>query len=207
MNDNIIAIMRHFNPEGWEAIVNQIVDRSLSIMQGVGQLFQLLPTSMMNEVIDYAISNAIIRPGFADLLQLCKDEGIEFLVTSGGIDFFVYPILAEFGIPKEHIYCNQSDFNGDHILITWPNPCDGQCTNECGMCKPSIIRKYPTSDYYHILIGDSITDFEGAKIANQVYARSHLIDRCAELQIAYTPFETFFDVITHLQTIIPTTKS
>ena len=82
----------------------------------------MLPASLKQEVIDYAISNAHIRSGFADLLAYCKANDIEFYVTSGGIDFFVYPLLAPFNIPTEHIFCNGSDFSGDQIEITWPHP-------------------------------------------------------------------------------------
>ncbi len=36
-NDNIIAIIRHFNPPGWEPIVNDIVSQRKTIRQGVGR--------------------------------------------------------------------------------------------------------------------------------------------------------------------------
>ena len=82
--------------------MNDIVSQRKTIRQGVGELFRMLPASLKQEVIDYAISNARIRSGFADLLAYCKANDIEFYVTSGGIDFFVYPLLAPFNIPTEH---------------------------------------------------------------------------------------------------------
>ncbi|WP_308634468.1 2-hydroxy-3-keto-5-methylthiopentenyl-1-phosphate phosphatase [Paenibacillus silvisoli] len=194
-NDNIVAIIRHFNPAGWEMIVNDIVGQRKSIRQGVGELFRLLPASMKREVVDYAISNATIRDGFPDLLAYCKEHNIQFYVTSGGIDFFVYPLLAPFGIPEDHIYCNGSDFSGDQIEITWPHPCEGECQTDCGMCKTSIIRRFPKGQYERILIGDSVTDFEGAKLVDVVFARSHLILKCNELGLPYHEFKTFHDVI------------
>jgi len=123
---------------------------------------------------------------------------VPFYVTSGGIDFFLRPILEPFGIPADHIYCNGSDFSGETIRITWPHPCDDECTNDCGMCKTTVMRRFPRDQYYRILIGDSITDFEGAKIADLVFSRSHLTEKCRELGLPHIPFETFFDVIRHL---------
>ncbi|NBD26455.1 2-hydroxy-3-keto-5-methylthiopentenyl-1-phosphate phosphatase [Paenibacillus glycinis] len=198
-NDNIVAIIRHFNPPGWEAIVNAIVSQNKPIKQGVGELFRLLPTSRKREVVDYAISNARIREGFADMLAYCKDNDIQFYVTSGGIDFFVFPLLAPFGIPEDHIYCNGSDFSGESIEITWPHPCDGECQNDCGMCKTTIIRRFPAERYERILIGDSVTDFEGAKLADVVFARSHLTLKCAELGLPFHEYATFHDVIHQLK--------
>jgi 2-hydroxy-3-keto-5-methylthiopentenyl-1-phosphate phosphatase len=199
VNDNIVAIMKHFKPGNWEELVEQVISKKISIREGVGRMFALLPASMKQEVVDYAISNVKIRDGFRELLAYAKQEDITFLVTSGGIDFFVYPVLSDFPIPKENIYCNGSDFSGEHIHITWPHPCDEQCRNDCGMCKTTIIRGYPEAEYHRILIGDSVTDFEGAKLADTVFARSHLIQMCEELHMPYYAYETFFDVITRLE--------
>ncbi|MUT65432.1 2-hydroxy-3-keto-5-methylthiopentenyl-1-phosphate phosphatase [Paenibacillus sp. NEAU-GSW1] len=199
VNDNIVAIIRHFNPPGWEQIVEKIVALEISIRDGVGQLFRLLPSSMQKEVVEYGISNARIRDGFAELLSYCKGNDIEFFVTSGGIDFFVYPILERFGISPDHIYCNGSDFSGDQIEITWPNPCDEHCQNDCGMCKTTIMRRYPKSDFERILIGDSVTDFEGAKLADLVFSRSILTDKCRELGLPHVEFNDFHDIIRQLK--------
>ncbi len=194
-NDNIIAIIRHFNPEGWEEIANKTIRQELSVREGVGRLFRMLPSSLQQEVVSFGIGNAKIRAGFKEFLAYCRENEIEFLVTSGGIDFFVYPILEPFGIPHEHIYCNGGDFSGERIEITWPNPCDGSCDNDCGMCKTTIIRRFPAERYERILIGDSVTDFEGAKLADRVYSRSHLTVKCQELGLPHHEYETFFDII------------
>lgn len=200
VNDNIIAIIKHFNPPGWEDIANKTISTEISVQEGVGKLFSLLPSSMEKEVTEFGISNAKIRDGFAEFLAYCKEQSIEFFVTSGGIDFFVYPILSVFNIDKDHIYCNGSDFSGESIKITWPHECDDECPNgKCGMCKTSIIRSYSSDEYERILIGDSVTDFEGAKIADVVFSRSHLTTKCKELNVACTEYETFFDIIKALQ--------
>ncbi|MFB6363838.1 2-hydroxy-3-keto-5-methylthiopentenyl-1-phosphate phosphatase [Paenibacillus elgii] len=199
VNDNIVAIMKHFQPAGWDTLVDQVISKEMTIREGVGRMFALLPTSRRQEVVDYAIGNVTIRSGFRELLDYCKQEDILFLVTSGGIDFFVYPVLSSFAIPKENIYCNASDFGGTHIRILWPHSCDAECDNDCGMCKTRIIRSYPQETYERIMIGDSVTDFAGAKLADTVFARSHLIDLCQELGLNYYPFEDFHDVIKRLE--------
>ncbi|PWW05499.1 2-hydroxy-3-keto-5-methylthiopentenyl-1-phosphate phosphatase [Paenibacillus cellulosilyticus] len=198
VNDNIIAIIKHFNPPGWEQIAQDVLALRKSIRQGVGEMFRMLPTSMKDEVISYGIHNVRIRDGFSELLAYCKENNIEFYVTSGGIDFFVYPVLAPFGIPVEHIYCNGSDFSGERIEITWPNPCDEHCINDCGMCKTTIMRNFPASEYNRLLIGDSVTDFEGAKQADLVFSRSQLTVKCKELGLLHVEFETFHHIVAYL---------
>ncbi|UKS30550.1 2-hydroxy-3-keto-5-methylthiopentenyl-1-phosphate phosphatase [Paenibacillus sp. HWE-109] len=199
VNDNIVAIMKHFDPPGWEPIVEKILDKSISIRQGVGAMFALLPTSRKEEIVDYAITNAVIRDGFREFVDYCQANHIQLLITSGGIDFFIYPLLKPFPIPTEHIYSNGSSFEGSTIEILWPNPCDEHCTTDCGMCKTSIIRSYDSEHYEKIIIGDSITDFEGAKLVDTIFARSHLVDMCKQLDYPYYAFESFFDIIKQLE--------
>jgi len=198
-NDNIVAIMKHFNPPGWEELVQQLMDGKLSIRQTVGRMFAMLPTSRQTEIVDYAIRNATIRSGFGKFVDYCKQHDITLLITSGGIDFFIYPLLAPFPIPHAHIYSNASSFAGETIEILWPNACDEHCGNDCGMCKTTIIRSYDPARYHRMLIGDSVTDFAGAKLVDTVFARSHLIELCRELELPFYPFETFYDVMNHME--------
>jgi len=201
LNDNIIAIMKHFQPSGWEAILAQLLARQITIQNAVSQMFVLLPSSCKNEMIQFAADNMVIRPGFAEFLAYCQAENIEFLVTSGGIDFFVYPALIHYGLKPQQIYCNQSDFTGPRIKIQWPHPCGTECSLGCGMCKPTIMNKYPPGQFKRILIGDSITDFAGATLAEIIFARSHLAIQCTNLHKPYYPYENFYDIIAQMRSV------
>jgi 2-hydroxy-3-keto-5-methylthiopentenyl-1-phosphate phosphatase len=194
-SDNIINIMKYFNPPGWETIKNDILAGRISVREGVGRMFSLLPASYREEIATYAIKQAKIRPGFDQFIQYCKDNNNRLLITSGGIDFFVYPILSRYPIPKHDIYCNASDFSGKQIRILWPFSCDTQCSNDCGMCKPSILRSISTNDSMNIVIGDSITDLAIAKRAELVIARGFLLQKCKEQSLPYKEFNSFFDVM------------
>ncbi|GAB7386724.1 2-hydroxy-3-keto-5-methylthiopentenyl-1-phosphate phosphatase [Bacillaceae bacterium] len=200
-NDNIIHIMKHFNPPGWERIKDAILAQQISIREGVGRMFSLLPAARKEEIVRFSVENAEIRPGFREFVEYCRENGIRLLITSGGIDFFVYPILSRFAIPVEDIYCNGSDFSGDGIRILWPHPCDEDCDLDCGMCKTTIIRNYPQEAYRRIVIGDSITDLAGAKLAELVIARDFLLRKCEELGLPHEPFSTFYDVIDILKRV------
>ncbi len=198
--DNIIAIMREFAPPGWEELTEKILSQQITIREGVGRLFATIPSSRKQEIIDFLLREAKIRLGFAEFIQYCRDKGIKLLITSGGIDFFVYPMLQPFGL-EEQIYCNGSDFSQETITVTWPHSCDEHCSTDCGMCKTAIIRKFNPEHYYRVVIGDSITDLAGAKIADFVISRSLLTEKCEELRLPYQPFTTFFDVISILEEI------
>lgn len=196
--DNIVAIMDRFAPEKWSGLKDQVLAGTLSIREGVGEMFSLLPASRKDAIGEYAITQAKIRPGFQEFLSFASSEGIPVYIVSGGIDFFVEPILKGFG-PIAGIYCNAADFSKETIKITWPHSCDEDCSNDCGCCKPSIMRRLEQEGTYKIVIGDSVTDFEAAKKADFVLARDYLKSKCDEWGIPNTPFETFYDCIEALK--------
>lgn len=198
--DNIIAIMKKFAPPEWEGIKDQILSQEIPIQKGVSQLFSLLPSDWKKNITDFILEHAVIREGFKKFVQYTKNEGIQLYIVSGGIDFFVEPLLEGL-VPKESIFCNKSDFSGERIKILWPYTCDTHCSNQCGCCKPTLIRSLAASDDYKIVIGDSITDLEAAKLADKVIARDFLSEKCSELGLEYAPFETFYDVINILEKV------
>lgn len=205
--DNIIDIMRTFVPEEqWKPIVDDIFAKKTSLRTGVYALFQLIPSIRRKEVTDFVLNRARIREGFGDFVNYCHEQNIQLLVTSNGIDFFIHPILAPYAEKINRIYCNQSDFSGENVEIIYPRPCDEHCDVDCGMCKTTIIRGYDSNRYFKIVIGDSITDLEGAKIADAVIARDYLADTCEELGIDYQAFANFHDCIEALATFITRTE-
>ena len=64
------------------------------------------------------------------------------------------------------------------------------------------MRKVAKEDHYKIVIGDSLSDFEAAKLADIVLARDHLIQRCEELHVPYRPFTTFHDCLNIVQELV-----
>lgn len=198
--DNIINIMKKFAPPQWEEIKNDILSQKISIQEGVGVMFSLLPSSLKEEIIQFTLENGVIRAGFREFVDYLKKEDIPLYIVSGGIDFFVHPVLEQYG-PFKAVYCNSSDFSGEAIEILWPHSCDDKCDNKCGCCKPSIMRKLDTEDTFKVVIGDSITDLEAAKQADLVIARDLLLEKSKELKLNYRTFETFFDCIEALENV------
>ena len=205
--DNIVAIMKRFAPEQSSPIIKDVLDKKIAIKDGVEKMFALLPSSKKEEIIRFLQDNAVIRDGFEQFMNYVRKNEIPFHIVSGGIDFFVHPMLKPYG-PFTSIYCNSSNFDNEQIQVEYPNVCDEQCTNfesqACGCCKPTIIRKHTpiASDYFNIVIGDSVTDFEAAKNANLVIARDLLIENCKKNNIPYKPFDTFEDCILIIESLL-----
>jgi 2-hydroxy-3-keto-5-methylthiopentenyl-1-phosphate phosphatase len=74
------------------------------------------------------------------------------------------------------------------------------------MCKTTIMRRFPADQYERIIIGDSVTDFEGAKLADVVFSRSYLTVKCQELGLPHHEYETFHDIIHYMNAERKTAK-
>jgi 2-hydroxy-3-keto-5-methylthiopentenyl-1-phosphate phosphatase len=197
-SDNIISIMKQFAPPQWEGIKNQVLNQEISIKEGVGKMFSLLPSNLKGDLTDFILENAKIRDGFQHFADYLAQENIPLYIVSGGIDFFVAPVLEKYG-PFKAVFCNSADFSGDSIKILWPHICDEKCGNHCGCCKPSIMRKLEGQDTFKVVIGDSVTDLEAAKQADFVIARDLLLEKSKELNLNHNSFETFYDCIEGLK--------
>ena len=203
--DNIVSLMTQFVPEASEKIAKAMMEQTISFKEGVSAMFELLSTNQKEAVIDYLLDTAVISEGFGDFVSFAQEKQIPFYIVSGGVDFFIEPLLEKYG-PFSGIYCNRADFSGQQIKLIFPNSCDEECskfnTQGCGCCKPSVMRKVTQSDHFKIVIGDSLSDFEAAKQADLVLARDHLITRCKELDLPYKPFETFHDCLEVVKKLI-----
>jgi 2-hydroxy-3-keto-5-methylthiopentenyl-1-phosphate phosphatase len=192
--DAIIAIMESFGPKGWEKLKQQTLSREISVREGVGAMFSLIPSRQKEKIISFVKKNIKIREGFPDFLGFCKKEKIEYRVISGGLDFYIDPLLKKF-VSQENILCNGSDFSSKAIEVVWEYPCDPYCHLDCGFCKLSLIRTCDPGIYRRILVGDSVTDFGAASIADLVIARDTLLEHCQGTGIPVRPFNDFFEVI------------
>ncbi len=196
----IVSLFKAFGPPGWEAERDAIIAGTVSVREGVGRLFAKIPSYRIPEMVAYARRNATLRSGFREFLEYCRVHGHRFLLTSGGIDFFIYPILEGL-LARDQIYCNGSDSSGPTVRILWPYACDDSCRADCGMCKPSIMRRFPPEQYRRVVVGDGVTDLPAARLADLVVARDLLAVRCQEAGIPYEPFETFYDVMAVLDRV------
>jgi 2-hydroxy-3-keto-5-methylthiopentenyl-1-phosphate phosphatase len=191
--DMVVTLCQKFCPNDWEPIVQDIVARKITVKEGVIALFAKIPSSKKAELIGYAHEVVRWRAGFKEFLEFCKANGLRFIVCSGGIDFFIEPLMAPFKPWIERIVSIPSDFSGPMIALRHNYACDSE-----GTCKVKVMAEYPNDT--HLLIGDSITDLHGAQHADVVYARAKLKDYLDQDKISYTPFETFFDILKSFET-------
>jgi phosphoserine phosphatase len=55
----------------------------------------------VDEVVAWALENARVRPGFAELLRAADEAGWKALVVSSGFEELIQPVLAREGVEIE----------------------------------------------------------------------------------------------------------
>jgi 2-hydroxy-3-keto-5-methylthiopentenyl-1-phosphate phosphatase len=134
-----------------------------------------------------------IDPGIRDLLAFCERRGYPFAITSEGLDWYVNTILEHHGIHGVRLYTSHISFDNGTFRFDFPWYDDE--TPSRGVCKPKILRESQSLGMKTVYIGDGISDFEAAKVAEAVYATRRLLEYCRARGIPAIPFQSLSDVV------------
>ncbi|CAM5290919.1 2-hydroxy-3-keto-5-methylthiopentenyl-1-phosphatephosphatase [Lysinibacillus sphaericus] len=61
-------------------------------------MFELLSTNQKDDIIQYLLETAVIREGFREFVHYAQEHNIPFYIVSGGVDFFIQPMLEKFAL-------------------------------------------------------------------------------------------------------------
>jgi len=190
-NDMGNQIFNHF-AKGWREIdkaysANKIGSR-LAYLR-IQPLFRGTETEMIN----YALHHEKIDPHFNVFYQFCKKKGIDLKIVSDGLDFYISSVLRKHGLQEIEFYSNRVVFQNDATLsIEFPsirNGCD-----RCGTCKTTILNFHREFYDQIIYVGDSYSDVCPSKIADLVFAKPILSEKCRKNGKACIAYENFSDV-------------
>lgn len=197
-HDMVVALTCHVEA-GNRALVDRINRRELDLKSGLTALFQTLPSRGRFAYETFLAESATFRSGYHQFQHVLADAKIPFYIVSNGLDFMLDAVLGPKTDKGPERITNHARFNGDHITIDWEHPCLPPCPGGCGLCKHKVVSEL--RDRHHapvVFIGDGVTDVNGARLADRVFARSHLAQYLEESGTAYAPFDTFDDVLAGL---------
>lgn len=149
----------------------------------------LLPTDRLDEMARWAVENTPLRRGAHELLELLAAHRVPTAIVSGGLDFYIRPILTAAGIDLP-VYADTLEGNGGGALRL-AHPFGHPTCRLCGICKAQAIRSLPPPAERTAFVGDGSTDRFAAEVADIVFARRRLKGYCDAAGIPYHPFEEF----------------
>jgi len=157
-------------------------------------------TASRSTLVDFVRNHARIRPGFNALLDHCKKNGIEFVVVSNGLDFYIDFILTGLGIENIEIIAAKTEFSPKGMKVKYLSP-DGSILMD--RFKEVYTKLYTDRGHRVIYIGNGLSDFPSARLSARIFARDELIDCCKEAGVSFTPFEDLNDVVKGLDGLKP----
>lgn len=153
-------------------------------------------TATRDEIAAFARARAVLRPGLERFVADCRAVGRPFVLCSAGLDVYIEPILER--LPPElrahvGVRANRATCSPDGMRIAFHRE-DGGC-GRCGFCKGTIVDDLRADGYRVAVCGDGTADRCAAERADLVFARGRLPRYCDEMGVAWTPFDTFDEVL------------
>ena len=146
----------------------------------------------VDEVVAWALENARVRVGFAELLRAADETGWKALVVSSGFEELIRPVLAREGVEIE-VVANRVEGRPDGWRVVWRD--EAVCTT-CGQpCKRGAL-----PDGRIAYVGDGYSDRCAALAADRVFATGPLATYLDERGVAFEPFDDFRSVARALKT-------
>jgi 2-hydroxy-3-keto-5-methylthiopentenyl-1-phosphate phosphatase len=134
-----------------------------------------------------------LDPYFRDFFDFARRRGIEVVVLSDGLDFYIEQMLSRQGCGSIEFYSNRLRIEGQRFTVEFPWYNLRDCT-ECGCCKTHHLYAYRRRGYFIVYVGNGLSDRCPSENADLVFAKGELLEHCRAKHIDCVEFRNFRDV-------------
>ena len=149
---------------------------------------KVCPTTLKN-----FLSERRLDPYFKDFHDFAQQRGIEVVVLSDGLDFYIEQMLIRNGLGGIEFFANRLRIDGDTLHVEFPWYDMLECT-ECGCCKTHHLMRYKMDGYFIVYVGNGLSDRCPCESADLVLAKGELLEHCRAKKIGAVEFKNFRDV-------------
>jgi 2-hydroxy-3-keto-5-methylthiopentenyl-1-phosphate phosphatase len=144
--------------------------------------------------LDGFVDGEGLDPYFKDFVDFCALRGIDLLIASDGLDYYIDRLLIRFGLGFLPFRANRLVCEGARLAaLEFPYYNRLDCTR-CGNCKRWHLEGFRNSGCMVMYVGNGYSDRCPAEHADLVFAKGELLDHCRERDLPYVSFENFRDV-------------
>lgn len=191
-------LLRVYANEAWQRISAEYRAERIPLESYNRQAFSHVKESRAT-LQRFTSENAEMRPHFPELVRYCREHGLEFVIVSNGLDFYIEASLGKFGLRGLRYFSGKADFTPSGIQVRYPSP-DGTEALQIGF-KAAYVDFFRQKGYKVIYIGDGLSDRIPAGKASYAFARGSLLDHCQRDGVPHSPFNDFRDVIRGLKSL------
>ena len=195
--DVSFLLMDTFADGNWRQLLEEYREGKMSVGAFNERAFAMVKTDKQT-LVDFIFNSGKvkIRPGFQELLNCCSRKGLEFVIVSNGLDFYIEAILRDMGIKNIEFFSAQSRFKPEGMNVQYIGP-DGSPMEH--RFKDAYTELFLSRGYQVIYVGNGISDFYPARLARHVFATGDLLERCEKMNLNCTPFDDLNDVVRGLE--------
>jgi 2-hydroxy-3-keto-5-methylthiopentenyl-1-phosphate phosphatase len=190
-------LLEAFAPNGRHVsyrIEQELSAGRMSLREAWRRQVALLPADRLREMAEFAVRHCVLRSGALELLETLHSYGVWTVVVSGGLDFYIRPILVNAGIDLPMLSDTIVLPPGQRLEVKHPH---GHATcHWCGLCKAQIALSVAPKSERTIFIGGGSTDRFAAEVADIVFARHRLQTYCETAGLSYFAFDSGFAPMT-----------
>ena len=173
------------------AIVNEWLEGKITSRETWERLCALIENLDLRE-FDKFIEQIEIDPHFPDFINFLETNGIEPIILSDGLDYYIERILKKFNFTRLKFYSNKAIFENGKCRPEFPFT-DEEC-NLCANCKRNHILANSSDDDFTFYIGDGYSDACPVEFCDFVFAKKSLLKYCEKKRITFFPYSNFADV-------------
>ncbi len=149
--------------------------------------------SVSREVLNRFIRKRRLDPYFKDFVDFARRRGMEIVIVSDGLDYYIERMLMRTGLAHIDFYANALHLDDHTLHVRFPYFDMLDC-DSCGNCKTYHMEKYKADGYFIVYVGNGLSDRCPSKYADFVFAKGELLDYCRENGLKSTEFQNFRDV-------------
>jgi len=191
-------ILEEFGEPTWKDIRSRFRNGEMTLKTYQELAFQEI-TVHPNILGEYAAGNVDLRPGFYEVYEYCAESHIPLVVVSLGLDLYIKPVLAHNGFHDVPVHCVETRYEDGELTYLYRDVKSGK--EDEGNSKGLVVQSFKRQGCQVVYAGDGRSDFEAAREADIVIARSILIDECKAHNINYSVFEDFYDILQILKSV------
>ncbi len=191
--DTVDSLLGRFADPTWELIESDWVQGKIDSRTCLqGQLGLVTADRLALEIF---FQNVEIDPQFTSFVRHVSAFA-DIAVVSDGLDYPIKHAMQKVGLSSIPVFANKVGLKLNGLDVSFPHS-SFACLAQSGVCKCSVARLFDTSPL--ILIGDGRSDHCLARSADYIFAKGSLQAFCEGEGLAYTPFDSFGDILSTVQ--------
>ena len=195
IGDVSFQILDEFTGDGWRQLFDEYMQGKMSVNRFNATVFSKVKADRTT-LERFVREKVVIRPGLAELLDICRERDYRFVIVSNGMMFYIETILKMLGMNDVEFTAARANFKPGSIEAWYEDP-DGKPVED-GF-KEAYTRHFLKQGYRIVYIGNGSSDFPPASLCSHIFSIDNLTERCKEAGVAYTPFTDLHEVVQGLK--------